>query len=120
VRESELKKDRDIAEAQRQNFCKAVKAGVKQVYATDAGIFPHGDNARQFAVMVRYCATPLLAIQSATITAADALGQTGQVGEIKAGAWGDLIGVQGDPLSNVRVLETVKFVMKGGEVVKGP
>ena len=120
VRESELKKDRDIAEAQRQNFCKAVKAGVKQIYATDAGIFPHGDNAKQFAVMVRYCATPLLAIQSATITAAAALGQTGQVGEIKAGAWGDLIGVQGDPLSNVRVLESVTFVMKGGEVVKGP
>ncbi len=120
VRESELKKDRDIAEAQRQNFCKAVKAGVKQVYATDAGIFPHGDNARQFAVMVRYCATPLLAIQSATVTAAEALGQTGEVGEIKPGAWGDLIGVSGDPLANVRVLESVTFVMKGGEVVKGP
>ena len=120
VRESELQKDRDIGEAQRQNFCKAVKAGVKQIYSTDAGIYPHGDNARQFAVMVRYCATPLLAIQSATVTAAEALGQTGQVGEIKAGAWGDLIGVRGDPLVNVRVLETVPFVMKGGEVVKGP
>ncbi len=120
VRESELQKDRDIAEAQRQNFCKAVKAGVKQVYATDAGIFPHGDNAKQFAVMVRYCATPLLAIQSATITAAEALGQAGEVGEIKAGAWGDLIAVEGDPLANVRVLESVKFVMMGGEVVKGP
>ena len=120
VRESELQKDRDIGEAQRQNFCKAVKAGVKQIYSTDAGIYPHGDNARQFAVMVRYCATPLLAIQSATVTAAEALGQSGQVGEIKAGAWGDLIGVRGDPLVNVRVLETVPFVMKGGEVVKGP
>lgn len=120
VRESELKKDRDIAEAQRQNFCKAVKAGVKQIYATDAGIYPHGDNAKQFAIMVRYCATPLLAIQSATVTAAEALGQTGEVGEIKAGAWGDLIAVEGDPLANVRVLESVKFVMKGGEVVKGP
>eukprot|EP01030_Chromulinospumella_sphaerica_P019346 gene19346-19234_t len=97
VRESELKKDRDIAEAQRQNFCKAVKAGVKQIYSTDAGIFPHGDNAKQFAVMVRYCATPLQAIQSATVTAAEALGQTGEVGEIKAGAWGDLIAVEGDP-----------------------
>lgn len=120
VRESELKKDREIAETQRQNFCKAVKAEVKQVYATDAGIFPHGDNAKQFAVMVRYCASPLLAIQSATVTAAEALGQTGEVGEIKTGAWGDLIGVSGDPLANVRVLESVTFVMKGGEVVKGP
>ena len=120
VRESELKKDRDIAEAQRQNFCRAVKAGVKQVYSTDAGIYPHGDNAKQFAVMVRYCATPLLAIQSATVTAAEALGQTGEVGEIRSGAWGDLIAVDGDPLANVRVLESVKFVMKGGEVVKGP
>ena len=120
VRESELKKDRDIGEAQRQNFCKAVKAGVKQIYSTDAGIYPHGDNARQFAVMVRYCATPLLAIQSATVNAAEALGQTGEVGEIKAGAWGDLIAVDGDPLANVRVLESVRFVMKGGEVVKGP
>ncbi|MDO9336214.1 MAG: amidohydrolase family protein [Caulobacter sp.] len=120
VRESELKKDRDIAEAQRQNFCKAVKAGVKQIFSTDAGIFPHGDNARQFAVMVRYCATPLLAIQSATVAAAEALGQSGQVGEIKAGAWGDLIAVTGDPLADVRVLESVPFVMKGGEVVKGP
>ncbi|MDB5472317.1 MAG: Xaa-Pro dipeptidase [Caulobacter sp.] len=120
VRESELKKDRDIGELQRQNFCKAVKAGVKQIYSTDAGIYPHGDNAKQFAVMVRYCATPLQAIQSATVTAAEALGQSGEVGEIKAGAWGDLIGVKGDPLANVRVLETVTFVMKGGEVVKGP
>ncbi|HYE45485.1 MAG TPA: amidohydrolase family protein [Caulobacter sp.] len=120
VRESELKKDRDIAEAQRQNFCKAVKAGVKQIYSTDAGIYPHGDNAKQFKIMVRYCATPLQAIQSATINAADALGQSGEVGEVKAGAWGDLIAVQGDPLADVTVLESVKFVMKGGEVVRRP
>ncbi|MBI1408288.1 MAG: amidohydrolase family protein [Caulobacter sp.] len=120
VRESELKKDRDIGELQRQNFCKSIKAGVKQIYSTDAGIYPHGDNARQFAVMVRYCATPLQAIQTATINSAEALGQGKDVGEIKVGAWGDLIAVRGDPLADVTVLQTVPFVMKGGEVVKGP
>ena len=120
VRESELKKDRDIAGAQRDNFCKAVKAGVKQVYSTDAGIYPHGDNAKQFAVMVKYCASPLLAIQSATLTAAEALGQSKDVGEIKAGAYGDMIAVAGDPLSDVTVLESVRFVMKGGQVIKAP
>lgn len=118
VRESELKKDRDIGEAQRQNFCKAVKAGVKQIYSTDAGIYPHGWNARQFAVMVRYCATPLQAIQSATVNAAAALGQEGDVGQIAVGRYGDIIGVTGDPLADVTVLERVTFVMKGGVVVR--
>jgi imidazolonepropionase-like amidohydrolase len=119
VRESEIKKDHDIGEAQRQNFCKAVKAGVKQVYATDAGIYPHGWNAKQFAVMVRYCATPLQAIQAATINAAAALDQPGDVGQVAVGRWGDLIAVQGDPLADVSVLEHVAFVMKGGVVVRG-
>ncbi|CAN1566997.1 HutI Imidazolonepropionase and related amidohydrolases [Caulobacteraceae bacterium] len=118
VRESEIKKDADIGEAQRQNFCKSVKAGVKQVYATDAGIYPHGWNAKQFAIMVRYCATPLQAIQAATVNAAAALGQSGDVGQVAIGRYGDLIGVQGDPLADVTVLERVTFVMKGGEVVK--
>lgn len=118
VRESEIKKDHDIGEAQRQNFCKAVKAGVKQIFSTDAGIYPHGWNARQFAVMVRYCATPLQAIQAATVNAAAALGQEGDVGQIAVGRYGDIIGVIGDPLADVSVLERVTFVMKGGEVVK--
>ncbi|HRD28603.1 MAG TPA: amidohydrolase family protein [Caulobacter sp.] len=118
VRESELKKDHDIGEAQRQNFCKAVKAGVTQIYSTDAGIYPHGLNARQFSVMVRYCATPLQAIQAATINAAAALGQAGDVGQVAVGRWGDLIAVQGDPLADVSVLEHVTFVMKGGAVVR--
>lgn len=118
VRESEIKKDADIGEAQRQNFCKAVKAGVKQVFSTDAGIYPHGWNAKQFAVMVRYCATPLQAIQAATVNAAAALGQSADVGQLAVGRYGDLIAVQGDPLADVTVLERVTFVMKGGEVVK--
>ena len=117
VRESEIAKDAAIGEAQRQNFCKAVKAGVKQIFSSDAGIYPHGDNARQFAVMVRYCATPLQAIQAATVNAAAALGQADDVGRVATGAWGDLIAVKGDPLADVTVLERVTFVMKGGDVV---
>ncbi len=118
VRDSEIAKDAAIGEAQRQNFCKAIKAGVKQIYSTDAGIYPHGDNARQFAVMVRYCATPLQAIQAATVNAAEALGMPGDVGQVSAGRWGDLIAVRGDPLADVTVLERVSFVMKGGVVVR--
>ena len=76
VMEDNLRKDREIAEIQRQNFGKALKAGVKMIYGTDAGVYPHGDNAKQFAVMTRYGATPLQAIQAATINAADALGKT--------------------------------------------
>ncbi len=120
VLEENLQKDRDIGLIQRQNFQKALKAGVKMVYATDAGVYPHGDNARQFAVMVQWGATPLQAMQSATINAAEALGQAGQVGQIKVGAWGDLVGVKGDPLTDIKVLEEPVFVMKGGETVRRP
>ena len=120
VLEENLQKDRDIGLIQRQNFQKALKAGVKMVYATDAGVYPHGDNARQFAVMVQWGASPLQALQSATLNAAEALGQTGQVGQIKTGAWADLVGVRGDPLSDVRVLEKPVFVMKGGQTIRKP
>ena len=120
VLEENLQKDRDVGLIQRQNFQKALRAGVKMVYATDAGVYPHGDNAKQFAVMVQWGATPLQALQSATINAAEALGQAGQVGQIKVGAWGDLVGVRGDPLSDVKVLEAPVFVMKGGETVRRP
>jgi imidazolonepropionase-like amidohydrolase len=120
VLEENLQKDRDIGLIQRQNFQKALKAGVKMVYATDAGVYPHGDNARQFAVMVQWGASPLQALQSATLNAAEALGQAGQVGQIKTGAWADLVGVRGDPLSDVRGLEKPVFVMKGGQTVRKP
>ena len=120
VLEENLQKDRDIGLIQRQNFQKALKAGVKMVYATDAGVYPHGDNARQFAVMVQWGASPLQALQSATLNAAEALGQAGQVGQIKTGAWADLVGVRGDPLSDVRVLEKPVFVMKGGQTIRKP
>jgi imidazolonepropionase-like amidohydrolase len=120
VLEENLQKDRDIAEIQRQNFKKSLKAGVKQIYSTDAGVYPHGDNARQFAVMVRYGATPLQAIQTATVNAAQALGQEKDVGRVVVGAYGDLVGVAGDPLADVTRLEHPVFVMKGGETVKRP
>jgi imidazolonepropionase-like amidohydrolase len=118
VLEDNLRKDREIGELQRENFRKALKGGVKQAYGTDAGIYPHGQNARQFAVMVRYGATPLQAIQSATVVAAEALGKSGEVGQIGVGRFGDLVGVKGDPLADVTVMERPVFVMKGGEVVR--
>ncbi len=90
------------------------------IFSTDAEVYPHGDNAKQFAVMVRYGATPLQAIQSATVTAAQALGRVNDVGQVKVGAYGDLVGVTGDPLKDVTVLEHSTFVMKGGEVIKAP
>jgi imidazolonepropionase-like amidohydrolase len=119
VLEDNLRKDRDIAEVQRQGFARAHRAGVKMVYGTDAGVYPHGDNARQFATMVRYGMTPLQAIQSATVNAAEALGRPGEgVGAIAPGKHADLIAVRGDPLADVRVLEQVPVVIKGGVVVK--
>jgi imidazolonepropionase-like amidohydrolase len=120
VPEESLKKDRDIGEIQRENFGKALHAGVKMIFSTDAGVYPHGLNARQFAVMVRYGATPLQAIQTATVNAAQALGGrwTSDVGEVAPGRYGDLVGVAGDPLADVTVLERPVFVMKGGEVVR--
>jgi imidazolonepropionase-like amidohydrolase len=118
VLEDNLKKDRDIALIQRQNYQKALRAGVKMIYSTDAGVYPHGTNAKQLAVMVKWGATPLQAIQSATITAAKALGQPADVGQVKIGAYGDLVGVSGDPLKDVTLLEHPVFVMKGGETVK--
>jgi imidazolonepropionase-like amidohydrolase len=120
VLEDNLRKDREIAEIQRQNFRKALRAGVKMVYGTDAGVFPHGQNGRQFAVMVRYGATPLQAIQTATVNAAAALGQSGKVGVVKPGAFGDLVGVAGDPTQNIALLESPIFVMKGGDVIRAP
>jgi imidazolonepropionase-like amidohydrolase len=120
VLEDNLRKDRDIGEIQRQNFRKALKAGVKMIFGTDAGVYPHGDNAKQFAVMVRYGATPLQAIQAATITAAEALGRPKDVGQVAVGLYGDMIAVVGDPLTDVTTLEKPVFVMKGGEVVRRP
>jgi imidazolonepropionase-like amidohydrolase len=109
-----IRKDQMIGEIQRRNFERALKAGIRMIFGTDAGIYPHGDNARQFAVMVRYGMTPMQAIQSATVNAADALGLAGQMGELSPGAYADLVAVADDPLADIRALERVSFVMKGG------
>jgi imidazolonepropionase-like amidohydrolase len=104
---------------QRQTFQRAVKAGVKMIFGTDAGVYPHGDNAKQFAKMVQWGMTPLQAIQAATLNASQALGR-GDVGVIEPGSYGDLVAVRGDPLRDVTVLEHVDAVVKGGRLVKGP
>lgn len=118
VLEDNLRKDREIGDLQRENFRRAHQAGVKMVYGTDAGIFPHGKNARQFAVMVRYGMTPMQAIQTATINAAEALGRS-DIGVIENGRFADMVAVSGDPAQDVTLLENVVFVMKGGVVVSG-
>lgn len=113
-----LEKERVIGRKQRETFRAAHAAGVKLIFGTDGGVYPNGDNARQFAKMVEWGMTPIEAIRAATSSAADALGRTADVGEIATGRYGDLIAVDGDPLSDVTQLTRVAFVMKGGEVVK--
>ena len=113
-----IEKERLVGRQQRENFKKAVQAGVKIAFGTDAGVYPHGWNAKQFAHMVRWGTTPLQAIQAATVNAADLLGWADRVGALEPGKYADVIAVQGDPLQDVTVLEHVGFVMKGGQVVK--
>jgi imidazolonepropionase-like amidohydrolase len=113
-----LDKERQIGKLQRENFRKAARAGVKIAYGTDAGVYPHGWNGKQFAVMVRYGLTPMQAIQAATTSAADLLGWSDRVGAVAPGLYADLIAVNGDPLADITELERVKFVMKGGTVYR--
>ncbi|HEX4381684.1 MAG TPA: amidohydrolase family protein [Myxococcales bacterium] len=120
VYKESLEKERMIGLKQRQTFQAAFKAGVKMVFGTDGGVYPNGYNARQFATMVQWGMTPMQAIQAATARAAEALGRTNDVGAIAPGRFGDLIAVAGDPLADVKILQSVAFVMKGGEVMKGP
>jgi imidazolonepropionase-like amidohydrolase len=114
-----INKERQVGRTQRENFQKAVHAGAKMAFGTDAGVYPHGWNAKQFAIMVKWGMTPMQAIQAATVNAADLLGWKGRVGEVSPGAYADLAAVAGDPLADVSALEHVSFVMKGGVVVKG-
>jgi imidazolonepropionase-like amidohydrolase len=119
ILQESLDKERLIGRAQRETFKKAVQAGVTMTFGTDAGVYPHGDNAKQFAKMVEWGMTPMQAIQAATTTAAKVLGHLGDnLGAIQPGKYADIIAVQGDPLANVAVLEHVKFVMKGGAVYR--
>jgi imidazolonepropionase-like amidohydrolase len=118
VYKESLEKERSIGRQQRETFRAATKAGVKMIFGTDGGVYPNGDNAKQFATMVTWGMTPLQAIQAATVTAAQALGRPNDVGAIAVGRYGDLIGVAGDPLADPVTLQSVAFVMKGGEIIK--
>jgi imidazolonepropionase-like amidohydrolase len=110
--------DAALGQIQRDNFRKAVAAGAKMSFGTDAGVCPYGIAARQFAFMVQYGMTPLQAIQAATKNAADLLGHSDILGSIKPGKYADIIAVQADPLQDVHALENVDFVMKDGKVYK--
>jgi len=113
-----IEKEKKIGRLQRENFRHAFQAGAKMAFGTDSGVYPHGDNARQFGKMVEWGMKPLDAIQAATIRAADLIGWSGKVGALEPDHYADIIAVSGDPLSDVRVLESVKFVMKNGAVVR--
>ncbi len=115
-----LRKNDETTEAQRAGFRKAVAAGVKIAYGTDSGVYPHRFVARQLPYMVRYGMTPMQALQSATLSAAQLMRWQDRVGSIAAGKYADIIAVQGDVLANLQALENVGFVMKGGVVYKGP
>lgn len=118
VDEENLNKERQVSKKQRESFSRAVKAGVNMVFGTDAAIYPHGDNAKQFSRMVEFGMTPLQALQSATINSAKLLKVDDKLGQIKNGFLADIIAVKGNPLEDIAVLENVQFVMKDGIVYK--
>jgi imidazolonepropionase-like amidohydrolase len=113
-----IDKEKMVGRTQRETFKKAVNAGVKMAFGTDAGVYPHGDNAKQFVTMVQWGMTPAQAIRTATQNSADLIGRSKDVGTIEAGKYADIIAVTGDPLQDVSVLQNVGFVMKGGTVYK--
>jgi imidazolonepropionase-like amidohydrolase len=113
-----LQHDAQLGQIQRDNFRKAVAAGAKMSFGTDAGVCPYGTSAKQFAFMVKYGMTPMQAIQAATSNAADLLGHSNEFGSIKPGKYADIIAVTGDPLTDIRLLENVQFVMKEGKIYK--
>lgn len=116
ILEESLEKERIVGQAQRERFQAAVEAGANMAFGTDAGVYTHGLNARQFAYMVEWGMTPLQAIQASTIGNADLFGMSADIGTIEVGKYADLIAVSANPLDNVRELEDVDFVMKGGVV----
>jgi imidazolonepropionase-like amidohydrolase len=118
IPEEFIEKEKQVGRLQRENFAKAVKAGAKMAFGTDAGVYPHGDNAKQFFYMVKYGMTPAQALRAATSDAADLLGRPQDVGSIAPGRYADIIAVGTDPLANIREMENVLFVMKGGVVYK--
>jgi len=113
-----LEHDAELGRIQRDNFRKAVAAGVKMSFGTDAGVCEYGTSGKQFAFMVKYGMTPMQTIQAATSNAVDLLGHANEIGSIKPGKYADIIAVSGDPLADVRLLENVPFVMKAGKIYK--
>ena len=113
-----LDKEAKVGRTQRENFRRAVQAGAKLAFGTDAGVYPHGWNGKQLAKMVEWGLTPMQAIQTATANAADLLGWADRVGSVQPGRFADIVAVGGDPLKDIRELERVRFVMKGGVVYK--
>jgi len=113
-----VEKEKLVGRTQRENFEKAFRAGAKMAFGTDAGVYPHGDNAKQFAYMVKFGMTPAQALRAATATSAAAIKRDKDVGTIEAGKFADIIAVDADPLKDVTVMEKVSFVMKGGTVYK--
>jgi imidazolonepropionase-like amidohydrolase len=113
-----LAKSKRTFEAKSQGLTRAIKTGVKLSFGTDAGVYPHGDNARQFKYYVELGMTPLQAIQSATTVAAEHLGWQAEVGSLTPGHWADIVAVKADPLADITVLEQVSQVIKGGEIVR--
>ena len=113
-----IEKEKKIGRLQRENFRHAFQSGAKIAFGTDSGVYPHGDNARQFSKMVEWGMKPIDAIQAATINAADLVGMPDKLGALETGHYADMIAVAGDPLVDVKTLENVKFVLKGGTVVK--
>ncbi len=116
--EESLAKERMTGKTQRDSFTRAVKAGVKMVFGTDAGVYPHGDNAKQFSRMVKFGMTPMQAIQASTINAATMLKHDKELGSISEGKQADIISVKGNPLDDISILEQVKAVIKDGQVYK--
>jgi len=113
-----LQKERQVGRKQRETFRDAHAAGVRMVFGSDAGVYPHGDNARQFGKMVEWGMTPLQAIRAATLDAAEALGRQTDVGAVEVGRFGDMIAVDGDPLQDVAVLTRPAAVVKGGRLLQ--
>jgi imidazolonepropionase-like amidohydrolase len=113
-----LRKNRETTDVQRAMFRKAVAMGVPMAYGTDSGVYPHGLNGRQFAYMVRHGMTPLQAIRAATTEAAKLMMREQDVGAIAMGRFGDIIAVRGNPLVDIRTLESVAAVIKGGDLVR--
>jgi imidazolonepropionase-like amidohydrolase len=109
-----------VAPIIQNTFAKAYRNGVKIAFGTDAGVFPHGQNAREFELMVAAGMPPMAAIQSATRNAAELLGESANLGGLSNGKFADIVAVEGDPLADISLMKSVRFVMKGGVVYKAP